>query len=91
MAAVDVEAITVDVAVVNALLAFVDVGATDSITTVAIDTSTSESADAVCARCFGVTSSLAVCTLINIDTLAFAEHESWQAGAVEGTRIVYTR
>ena len=76
MATVDVEAVTVDVTVVDALLAFVDIGATDSVAAVAVDAGTGEAADAVSASCLSVTPSFTVCTLVDIDTLALAEHES---------------
>ena len=91
MATVDVKAITVDVTVVNTLLAFVDIGATDSIAAVAIDARASKSSDAIRASCLSVTPSFAVCTFIDIDTLAIAKHKSRQASAVEGTRIVYAK
>ena len=88
MTTVDVETVTVDIAIISTLFTFVNIRAGETVSAVAVCACTCESADTVRTARHCVASSLAIGTLVDIGTLAIAEHETSQTAAMEGAGVV---
>ena len=88
MAAINVEAIAIDITVISALFTFVNVRTGETVSAVPICACAGEPTNAVCTACHCVTTGLTIGTLINISALTIPKHEPSQTGTMEGARVV---